>query len=282
MIAESEKAGFDSETYAHYQYLRSSSSSFIRRLNGEDFRPEDLATVVSAMISNIQKLCRVPNVTNSMKADAIGIFKHARDFEMLLRKIKAAYSFCMGRTTPSGEVYKYGLSFDDKSMVDHSPFQSDKKDGQVQRVDFIKIPGLRKRGNNDGDKYEDDTWLVKMSVVCHAERFFPGSDHFNTAGPISAQTSKALKSSEVKQEDKDQEIMLQCHTDTTATTNVTTRSQAPPNTDSKLHDKRSNTKSTNNHLHPTRAARGRGGGSSWKKTRQSKESDPDAAYVPKS
>lgn len=234
------------------------------------------------MVSTMQKLCRLPKVTNSMQADAIGIFKHARDFEVLLRKQKAAYSFCMVKTTPSGEVYKHGLSFDDESMVDRSPSQSDKKDGQVQRVDFIKSPGLRKRGNNDGDKYEDDTWLVKMGVVCDAERFFLGSNNSNTAGPIPVQTSKALQSSEMKQEDKDQDVVLQCHTDTTATTNVTTRSQAPPNTDSKLHDKRSNTKSTKNHPHPTGAARGRGGGSSGKKTRKSKESDPNAAYVPKS
>lgn len=216
VTAESERAGFESETYAHYQYLRSSSSSFICRLNGESFRPEDFDSAINAMVSTMQKLCGLPKVTDAMKADAIGIFKHARDFEILLRKLKAAYSFCMSKPTPSGELLKYGVSFDDEGMVDRSPSQRDRKDGKFQRVDFIKSPGLRKRGNNDGDEYADDTWLVKMGVVCDAGRFFMESDHSNTARPTSIQTPRELLSREAKQKDEGQDVGLQCQIGTAA------------------------------------------------------------------
>lgn len=216
MTAESEQAGFESETYTHYQYLRSSSSSFICRLSGEDFRPEYFDLAVNDLVSTLEKLCGVTEFADFMKADAIGIFKDARDFEIQLRKLKAVYTFHMCKLVPGGKTFKFGVFFDDEGMIDHSPSTSDKKYGRVPIVDFIMSPGLHKRGNNDGDMYKDDAWLVKMGVVCDAARFFLKSDHSDAARPVSVQTPKALQSSGVKQEGEGQDVVLQYHTDTPA------------------------------------------------------------------
>lgn len=62
------------------------------------------------------------------------------------------------------------------------------------------------------------------------------------------------------------------------TTNVMTRSQGQPNTNTNVHDGKSSAKQANNKLHPVGPAKGRGGGSSGKKTRNRKPSDPDADY----
>lgn len=150
-----------------------------------------------------------------MKADAVGIFEDARAFEIQLRKLKAAYSFCMWGTVPTGEVFKYGVFFDDKSMDDRSPAQTDTNHGRLPRVDFIKSPGLLKRGNNDGDKYDDEIWLVKMGVVCHAARFFLNPYPSAAAKLFPAETPKVFQSIEVKREDEDQDIELQCQASTT-------------------------------------------------------------------
>lgn len=72
----------------------------------------------------------------------------------------------------------------------------------------------------------------------------------------------------------------QMHSGTT--TNVMTRSRASSKTESNVLDGKSGTKSTNNHSYPTGAARGRGGGSSTKRTRHSKGSDQDPDYDPES
>lgn len=60
------------------------------------------------------------------------------------------------------------------------------------------------------------------------------------------------------------------------TTNVMTRSQGQPKTNNNVHDGKSSAKQANNKLHPVGPATGRGGGSSGKKTRNRKQSDPDA------
>lgn len=262
----------------HYQYLRSSSSSFICRLNGEDFRPEDFDSAVNFLVSTLKKLCGLHEVTNSMKADAIGIFKHARDFEMQLRKLKAVYTFHMCKLVPGGKTFKYGMFFDDNGMTDRSPCPSDTKHDRVPAVDFIMSPGLHKRGNSDGDMYNHDTWLVKMGVVCDAARFFMKSDHSNTAGPDPAQTPKAPQSGQAKQKDKDQGSHHAAQMQTGTATNMMTRRRTSSKTGSNVHDGKSNTESTNNHSYSMGGAKGRGGESSAKRTRRSRRDDPDLDY----
>lgn len=61
-------------------------------------------------------------------------------------------------------------------------------------------------------------------------------------------------------------------------TDKRTRSRRPPKPDNNGHDGKSSIKSKNNHLYPNGPASGRGGGSSGKKKRNSKQSDPDADY----
>lgn len=217
MEAEAENAGFESEPYVDYQYWRSNSSSFIKNnLNGGDFRPKYFDSDVATLVSNLMKLCGLTEVTDTMKDDAMGIFKDARDFEIQLRMLKAVYTFHMCKLVPGGKTLKYGVYFDNEAMVDRSPYPSDKKHGRVPAVDFIMSPGLHKRGNNDGDMYQDDTWLVRMGVVCDSSRFFLNSDRSNTAPPISVQTRKALESGKVKQEGEGQDIALQRQTNDTA------------------------------------------------------------------
>lgn len=215
MIAQSRQVRFESETYAHYQYLRSSSSSFICRLSGEEFRPKDFDSAIEAILSTLARLYQLPEITDAMKADATGIFKDARALEIQLRKLKAAYSFCMWGAVKIGKVFKYGMYFDDKSMDDRSPAQSDTRPGRMPRVDFIQSPGLLKRGNNDGHKYEDEIWLVKMGVVCDAARFFLNSDPSAAAQQFSTELTKSIQSTEVGQEDEDQKIVPQGHAGTT-------------------------------------------------------------------
>lgn len=208
MIGEAENAGSKSDSYIDYQYWRSNSSSFINNLGGEDFRPKYFDSDVEAMVSNLTMLCELPHLTEAMKVDAMSIFEDARDFEIQLRMLKAVYTFRMSKLVPSGETFKYGVFFDEDGMIDRSPSPSDKRHGRVPVVDFITSPALHKRGNNDGDMYEDETWLVKMGVVCDAARFFMKSDHYTTARSISVQIPKVAESGEVKQEYEDHGTML--------------------------------------------------------------------------
>lgn len=211
MAEEIEDAGYESELYVDYQYWRSNSSGLIDRLNGADFRPKYFDSDVQSMVSTIANLCGLHDVTETMKTDAMSIFKDARELEIQLRKLKAAYSFHMCKPVPNGHTFKYGVFFDDEGMVDCSPCPSDKKHGRVPSVDFIMSPGLHKRGNNDGDNYEDDTWIIKMGVVCDAARFLIKRDPSTATQPNPAQSPKTVHSGEVKQEDEGQDIVLQSH-----------------------------------------------------------------------
>lgn len=169
---------------------------------------------VKAMISTLKRLCGPCEYTDAMKADVIAIFKDARDFEIQLRRLKAVYSFRMCKPGPSGNKSTYGFCFDDNDMIDRSPCQSDRR-GQVPAVDFIMSPGLHKRGNNDGDKYEDGIWLVKMGVVCDAARFFLKSTPSPTSRPLDEEASTALRSGESEQNGEGQDIKRQHQTCTT-------------------------------------------------------------------
>lgn len=159
-------------------------------------------------MSTLTALCELPDATQNMKADAMSIFKDARDFEIQLRMLKAVYTFRMSKLVPSGETFKYGVFFDEDGMIDRSPSPSDKKHGRVPAVDFIMSPALHKRGNNDGDMYDHETCIVKMGVVCDAARFLMKWDHSTTARSTSVQIPKVAESGEVKQEDEDHGNML--------------------------------------------------------------------------
>lgn len=200
MLEETAKQGFESELYPDYQYWRSSSSSFIGRLNGGDFQPQDFESDVEDMVSTMKDLCALRGVTELMETDAMDIFKTARDFEIQLRMLKAVYTFRMCKPVPTREQSSYGVSFDNDSMIDRSPCPNDNKYGQVPTVDFIMCPGLHKRGNNDGDKYEDNMWLVKMGVVCNAARFLSTFRSSTTASGSYTHDHKAPRCSQVSKE----------------------------------------------------------------------------------
>ncbi|KAG6366138.1 hypothetical protein INS49_000314 [Diaporthe citri] len=326
-IAASEiaQAGFESDLYSDLQYLRSSSSSLISRLNCADFRPKYFDSDVKAMTSTLAKLCGLDEIHDTMWADAMNIFKDAREFEIQLRLLKATYNVRMYKPVTGPRRLKYGFYFADEVMDNRSANWSRKSPEKAPLVDFIMCPALYKRGNNSGASYETKTCVIKMGVVCNATELClkPGSSA--SAQSSSARAQKALFSGEAKQEigghasrnqpdstaNKAKEGSSMSNPflvnpeetgpeqgvdplsapgvtydspapkSRDAAPNMRTRSQAPPKTGSNAHDERPSTKSTSNHAHPTGAARGRGGGSSAKTTRQSKESDPEAEWIPK-
>lgn len=281
-----------------------------------------------ALTSTLAKLFGLDGIDDSMKQDAMRIFKDARDFEIQLRMLKATYTIRMHKILPGGDKLKHGFHFFDAEMDDRSPSRSEKEPGQAPLVDFIMRPGLCKRGNNSGANYDTKTCLVKLGVVCNAKEFFLKSRSSTPAYLSSTRARQALSSGEVKQEsegstsrndpssaankakkgssanpfqinaeDKDTQDVDElsspgttcgspapkardaARTQSGTTTNMRTRSRASSKTDSNVHDGKSSTKSTNNHPFSTGVARGRGGGSSAKRTRYSKGFDPDADYV---
>lgn len=204
--------------YADYQHWRSRSSSFIRRLIGENLPPESFDSAVEIMITNMAKLCG-GDVTHDMKADAMSIFEGARDFELQLRMLKAEYRFRMCKSiTGIGEL-KYGMFFDNEAMIDRSPSPIGKSNAEVPKVDFIMSPGLHKRGSNDGERYENDTWLIKMDVVCNAARFVSKSGSFMTPRLMHVQTQQPFHPDQVQQEDECEDRTLQYDTGSTANGN---------------------------------------------------------------
>lgn len=198
-----------------YQYWRSSSSSFIGRLAGEDFGLESFESAVEAMTMSIGNLCG-SGVSCEMKADATSIFKDARDFEIQRRKLKAAYQFRMCKSFPGGGKLKYGMYFDDEGMIDRSPKPTGKNNGDILKVDFIISPGLHKRGSNDGERYENHTWLIKRGVVCNAARFISRPSSFTTARQALSQAREPRRPGENEQQNEGQVPALHHQTGSSA------------------------------------------------------------------
>lgn len=167
------------------------------------------------MVMNLANLCGV-DVTHDMKADAIRIFEVARDFELQLRMLKAEYRFRMCKSIPCIGELKHGMFFDNEAMIDRSPFPVSKSNAEVPKVDFIMSPGLHKRGSNDGERYENDTWLIKMGVVCNAERFLSKSGSFMTSQQDYIQTQEPFRPGRVQQEDVGEGTTLQYDTGSAA------------------------------------------------------------------
>lgn len=231
------------------------------------------------------------------------IFELARDFEIQLRMLKATHTIRMYKAVAGMETIKYGFDFADEDMDDRSPTLNGKSLEETRSVDFIMSPGLYKRGNNSGASYETETCLIKMGVMCNTTELVQKS---GSSTPLSNSSSKAKKGSSMSdplqieeatdsRQDTDQlstsgptsgprpaplkpsgTAQMQSGT----ATNVRTRSQGPQKAGSDVHAGMSSTKPTNNHLHPTGTARGRGGASSAKKTRTSKRSDSDPDWKP--
>lgn len=198
--AETSQAGVENDLYIDFQYLRSSSSSLISRLNCAEFRPKYFESDVKAMTSTLAKLCGLDGIDESMKADAMSIFKDARDFEIQLRMLKATYTLRMCKPVPISKKLKYGFRFFDEEMEDRSPNRSGRSSEHAPLVDFIMYPGLYKRGNNSGANYEAKTCLVKMGVVCNATKLLPKLRTSTSAQSSSTGAQKALCSSKVNQE----------------------------------------------------------------------------------
>lgn len=218
------------------------------------------------MVSNLAKLCGC-NLDGTMKADAVGIFKDARDFEIQLRMLKAVYTFRMCKILPNGEKLKHGFDFSDECMDDRSLQRSAKSPRQALSVDFIMRPGLYKRGNNSGANYETQICLIKMGVICNAKKLCLNS------GSSTSSRSTITSGSSTNSHDA-----TQMQSSTIASTK--TRSQASPKTDTNVRSGKSNTKPTSNHHSSTRTTRGRGGGTPGKKTRAGKGPDPDGDFNP--
>lgn len=324
-LGEVSQAGFKSDDYIDFQYMRSSSSSLISRLNGAVFLPKYFDSDVDTMISTLAKLGGLSGANSEMKADAMDIFKDARRFEIQLRLLKAVYTFRVCKFVPPAGKRKYGFFFADEEMDDRSLNRGGKSTGKARMVDFIMCPGLYKRGNSDGAHYEARTCLIKMGVVCNTKEILQKSGSSNSAKSASTRNPKALRSSEVKQENggstprylptstanqtkkgssvtnplhiKGDETDLPQDPDPMSTPGLTsgsratgahdadqlqpgmkTRSRGQPKTNNNVNDGKPNTKSTKNHLHPTGTPKGRGGGSSGKRVKNSKQSDPDADW----
>ncbi|KAK7721307.1 hypothetical protein SLS64_001603 [Diaporthe eres] len=193
-------AGFESDLYIDFQYLRSSSSSLISRLNCAEFRPKYFDSDVKAMTSTLGKLCGLDEIDDSMKTDAMGIFKDAREFEIQLRMLKATYTLRMYKFAPFRQRLKYGFRFFDEEMDDRSLERKGQKPEHAPLVDFIMCPGLYKRGSNSGANYETKTCVVKMGVVCNASELFLKLRTSTSAQSSSTRAQKALFSGEFNQE----------------------------------------------------------------------------------
>lgn len=301
---ETAQSGFKSDLYIDFQYLRSSSSSLIGRLNGANFRPKSFDSDVKTMVATLATLTGFREINDTMKDEAMQIFKAAHYFEIQLRMLKAKHTIRMHKAVSGTGPVKYGFDFADEDMDDVSPNRSGKAFEQARSVDFIMRPGLYKRGNNSGANYETKTCLIKMGVVCNTTELFQMSGPSSPAR-LSSKSKKAKKGSSisdplhVEAEGTDSQQYpgqfstsgltsgsappkpsdtVQMQSDMATT--VRTRSQAPQRTGSNLHAGKSSTKPTDNHLYPTGTARGRGGGSPAKKTRSSKRSDSDQEWTP--
>ncbi|ROW05156.1 hypothetical protein VSDG_00452 [Cytospora chrysosperma] len=125
----------DPELYVDYQCWRSSSSSFLARLNNRGYNPESCRPDAKDMIMNFLDW-------TSGKSSSIN--HHPR---------------------------RYGFTFTTKSMVDRFGFLKNEAGAKAPTVDFIVSPALFKRGNNDGAGYQTQTCCIKMDVVCNTSRF---------------------------------------------------------------------------------------------------------------
>lgn len=151
------------------------------------------------MTSALATLLELDIIDDSMKNDAMRIFKYARDFEIQLRMLKARYTFRMSKLL-RGERLKHGFHFDDAEMDDRSPKRREKDPEQAPLVDFIMCPGLYKRGNNSGASYDTKTCLIKLGVVCNAKENLLKSGPSAPAQSSSTRARKALSSGDVKKE----------------------------------------------------------------------------------
>lgn len=324
-------ADFRSGLYTDFQYLRSSSSSLIGRLNGANFLPKYFDSDVGTMVTKLAELTRRHGTHEEMNEDAMEIFKVARDFEIQLRMLKATHTIRMYKAISRTETSKYGFDFADEDMDDCSPNRSGKTVERARSVDFIVRPGLYKRGNNSGANYETKTCLIKMGVVCNTAELLHKSGSSTPARLSSANDHEAPRSGGIKQEtgsstsrrkscskandakkgsSKSNPLLIKAeetdspqdpdplstpgltsgppslkshdtaHMQSGMATNVKTRSQSSPKSDSDVHVGKSLTKSTGEHLYPTGPATGRGGGSSAKNTRTHRRSDSDPEWEP--
>lgn len=303
-LGEISQAAFNSDDYIDFQYLRSSSSSLISRLNGAVFLPKYFDSDVDTMVSTLEKLCGLNGTNAEIKSDAMDIFKDARDFEIQLRLLKAVYSFRMSKFRSNAGKLKYGFFFSDEEMDDCSLNRGGKSPGKGRMVDFIMCPGLYKRGNNDGANYDTRTCLIKMGVVCNTKevlqklgssasaksvvkqengistpRYHPASTANQAKKGSSVTNPLHIKGDETdSQQDPDPLSIPDLTSGSPATKGVTTRSRGQPKTNNNVNDGKPSTKSTRNHLHPTGTPKGRGGGYAGKKGKNSKQSDPDADW----
>lgn len=262
------------------------------------------------MVTKLVKLTELHEITGTMMDDAMGIFEEARKLEIQLRMLKATYTLRMDKPVPSTECQKYGFEFSDEDMDDRSPNRSGKTVEEARSVDFIMCPGLFKRGNNSGAKYEIETCLVKMGVVCNTSELFKKSGQATSVQPVSTRASQPSYTGEVKQKNgvsttrsrafstanrakrgssvsnpfqiKGEEAEAQQDVDLVSTPGPAsgTRSQGLPKADSNVHGGNFSANPRKGHAAPMGAAKRRGSGSSAKKSRQSKGYEPDEEYRP--
>lgn len=315
------QAGFKSDDYIDFHYLRSSSSSLIGRLNGADFLPKYFDADCEAITSTLTNLCGLQNIKGSMWPDAMGIFKDAREFAIQLRKLKAEYTLRMHQPCPVKDRLRHGFNFVSETMADLSPNRGGKSPGQALSVDFIVHPGVYKRGNNNGANYEVKTCLIKMGVACNAPELFLKSGPSTSSRSSSKPAQNAPRSGETKQtkegkmpsstvnkakkgspisnpvRPKDEQTHSQQSVDQSSTPGLTLGSPERKARDaaqmrsglernakilSRELSKLESNSTKSTTKHPMGPARGRGGGHSAKRTRHSKGSDPDPDYHPKS
>lgn len=213
------------------------------------------------------------------------VFKEAREFEIQLRMLKAVYDFVMCKVVvgvEKVEKLKHGFEFMDDQMVNRSPKQSGKDSEQTTSVDFITCPGIYKRGNNNGAHYETKTCLIKMGVVCNAKELSK-PDFSTPSQPSSTQAQESTHSNEAKAEAgraknaQPTANPVNHEDDPSMASNTKTRSRGLSKTNNTATGDKSSTPSTPNTRGSTRGCKGRGAG---KRTRSTKDDDPDGEFNP--
>ena len=102
-------------------------------------------------------------LTRHEKVMAQEIIHDAADLDLILRQSRASFSVRCHHNCK-----KYRFAYDERFMsLNQSPRRL-QIPHSVNIVDLIISPALFKAGNSDGKKYDRETVLVKMNVVCNA------------------------------------------------------------------------------------------------------------------
>ncbi|KAK3939512.1 hypothetical protein QBC46DRAFT_242012, partial [Diplogelasinospora grovesii] len=102
--------------------------------------------------------------------DILDIVEAAAELDFSLRLSKASFRVFFTHVKPPLTQKNFGFSFDPETMDCREVipgYNSVTTLGRRQIVDLIVSPGLLKAGNSDGNHYDEERVLVKLSAVCN-------------------------------------------------------------------------------------------------------------------